>query len=497
MKSTGFDNEKYIRVQSERILERINSSGGRLYLEFGGKLFDDFHASRVLPGFRPDSKVHMLLKMRDEVEVVVVISVWDIEQSKRRSDSGITYDQEVLRLIDACRSAGLCANSVVVTHYGGQPAAKQFIKRLAKQGINTYRHHNIEDYPHNLSLILSEGGFGRNEAIEPTRRIVVITAPGGGSGKMAVCLSQLYHEHNCGRKASYAKYETFPVWNLPPDHPINVAYEAATADLGDVVMPDTFHQVAYEEPAVSYNRDMENFPVLLNMLGHITGSPPYKSPTDMGVNTIKSCITDDGEVSGAAQQEIIRRYYDALCAQRRGFGEAKTAERLEALMAKAGVSPAGRPVVAAALGRSTQTDEQPAVAIELPDGQVVTGKTTGLLGAASAALLNALKKLGGTPKDVLLISPDIIGPVSDLKINHMGNTNPRLHTDEVLIALAISASAGGDTPAAAAMKQLGKLAGCEAHSTVILAPVDCHTFQRLGINLTCEPKSQTMKLFYG
>jgi uncharacterized protein (UPF0371 family) len=494
MKNTAFDNEKYIRVQSERILERINGSGGRLYLEFGGKLFDDFHASRVLPGFRPDSKVHMLLEMRDEVEVVIVISVWDIEQSKRRSDSGITYDQEVLRLIDACRSAGLCADSVVVTYYDGQTAARQFIKRLAKQGVRTYRHYPIENYPHNLLLILSEEGFGKNEPLEPQRRVVVVTAPGGGSGKMAVCLSQLYHEHKHGRKAGYAKYETFPVWDLPPAHPVNVAYEAATADLGDVVMPDTFHQVAYSETAVSYNRDMENFPVLLNMLGHITGSPPYKSPTDMGVNTISRCINNNETVSKAARQEIIRRYYDALCALRRGFGEPKAVERLEALMAKAEVSSAERPVVAASIKRSKQTGEHPAVAIELPDGRVITGKTTGLLGAASAALLNALKALGGIAKDVLLISPDIIGPVSDLKINHMGNRNPRLHTDEVLIALTISAS--GSDNASAAMGQLGKLSGCEAHSTVMLAPVDCHTFRCLGINLTCEPTSQTKKLFY-
>jgi uncharacterized protein (UPF0371 family) len=438
----------------------------------------------------------MLLEMRDEVEVVIVISVWDIEQSKRRSDSGITYDQEVMRLIDACRTAGLCVNSVVVTHFDGQTAAKHFIKRLAKQGVDTYRHYPIENYPNNLPLILSEDGFGKNEPIQPRRRVVVVTAPGGGSGKMAVCLSQLYHEHKNGRNAGYAKYETFPVWNLPPGHPVNLAYEAATADLGDAVMPDTFHQVAYGESAVSYNRDMENFPVLLNMLGHITGSPPYKSPTDMGVNTVAGCITDDGEVCGAARQEIIRRYYDALCGLRRGFGEAKTVERLEVLMAKADVTPAARPVVAAALKRSKQTGEQPAVAIELPDGRVVTGKTTGLLGAASAALLNALKALGGLPKDVLLISPDIIGPISDLKINHMGNHNPRLHTDEVLIALTISASVSGGSAAAAAIGQLSKLAGGEAHSTVILSPVDCNTLQRLGINLTCEPTSQTKKLFY-
>jgi uncharacterized protein (UPF0371 family) len=399
-------------------------------------------------------------------------------------------------LIDACRAAGLCVNSVVVTNFDGQMAARQFIKRLAKQGVTTYRHYRIENYPHNLPLILSEDGFGKNEPIEAKRRVVVVTAPGGGSGKMAVCLSQLYHEHKHGHKAGYAKYETFPVWNLPTGHPVNVAYEAATADLGDAVMPDTFHQVARGEAAVSYNRDMENFPVLLNMLGHITGSPPYKSPTDMGVNTIQSCITDDEAVCAAARQEIIRRYYDALCAQRRGFGEAKTVERLETLMAKAGVSSAERPVVAAALKRSKQTGEQPAVAIELPDGRVVTGKTTGLLGAVSAALLNALKALGGLAKDVLLISPDIIGPISDLKTKHMCNNNPRLHTDEVLIALTISASVKGDNSASAAMEQLSKLSGCEAHSTVILAPVDCHTLQRLGIHLTCEPTSQTKRLFY-
>jgi uncharacterized protein (UPF0371 family) len=494
MKSSGFDNEKYIRVQSEKILERINGSGMRLYLEFGGKLFDDFHASRVLPGFRPDSKVQMLLEMKDEVEAVIVISVGDIEQSKRRSDLGITYDQEVLRMIDSCRSAGLFVNSVVVTHYDGQAAAKQFIKRLGKQGVTTHRHYHIENYPHDLGVIFSEDGFGRNEPIIAQRRVVVITAPGGGSGKMAVCLSQLYYEHKNGQKAGFAKYETFPVWDLPRDHPVNLAYEAATADLGDKVMQDTFHQVAHDEDAVSYNRDMENFPVLLSMLGHINDSPQYKSPTDMGVNSIKNCITDDDAVCGAARQEIIRRYYDALCDLRRGFGEAKTAERLDALMTKAEISTSNRPVVAAALKRAKQTGEQPAVAIELPGGQIVTGKTTDLLGAASAALLNALKTLGGLSKDVLLISPDIIGPICDLKTNHMGNNNPRLHTDEVLIALTISAS--GSKNASAAMGQLGRLAGCEAHSTVILSPVDSHTLRCLGINLTCEPASQTMKLFY-
>ncbi|MDR0324734.1 MAG: DUF1846 domain-containing protein [Oscillospiraceae bacterium] len=494
MKKTGFDASKYLVLQSGKIAERMKQFGGKLYLEFGGKLFDDTHASRVLPGFEPNSKVHMLQTLKSEIEVVMVINAGDIEQSKRRGDLGITYDQEALRLIDAFRAAGLYVGSVVVTHYEEQEAAVQFIARLDRRGVRTYRHFLIDNYPHNISLILSDEGFGKNEYIETERRLVVVTAPGGGSGKMAVCLSQLYHENKRGYEVGYAKYETFPVWNLPLQHPVNLAYEAATADLGDSVMLDAYHQVAYNETAVSYNRDMETFPVLLDMFKHILGSSPYKSPTDMGVNMISPCITDDGAVSEAARQEVVRRYYEALCERRQGLGEQEAVDRLELLMSKVGVTTDDRPVVKQALARSEQTGGEPAVAIELPDGRIVTGKTTDLLGAASAALLNALKALGNIPKKVALISPDIIEPIQHLKINHMGNNNPRLHTNEILIALTICA--GSSPEAEKAMEQLGKLKDCEAHSTVLLSRVDQHTLQRLGINLTCEPKYQTKKLFH-
>jgi uncharacterized protein (UPF0371 family) len=491
-----FDNKKYLKLQAGKIMERMEKFGGKLYLEFGGKLFDDTHASRVLPGFEPDGKARMLMRLKDEVEIIVVISAWDIEKSKRRGETGITYDQEALRLIDAFRTIGLHVGSVVVTHYEGQDAAKQFVKRLGKQEIRTYRHYPIEDYPNNVPLILSDGGFGKNEYIETERRIAVVTAPGGGSGKLAVCLSQLYHEHQRGNKASYAKYETFPVWDLPLEHPVNLAYEAATADLNDTNMLDAYHQVAYNETAVSYNRDMEAFPVLLGMFQNILGSSPYKSPTDMGVNMIRRCITDDEAVRQASKQEIIRRYYEALSQWRQGFSEQDAAARLELLMGKADVTVEDRPVVTKALARSRQTGGEPAVAIELPDGQIVTGKTTPLLGAASAALLNTLKKLGDIPKNVRLISPDIIEPIQHLKTNHMGNRNPRLHTDEVLIALAICAADKENPHAETAMEGLEALKGCEAHSTVLLSRVDEQTLQRLGINLTCEPMYQTKKLFH-
>jgi uncharacterized protein (UPF0371 family) len=494
MRKQGFDNERYIKLQSEKISDRMKGFRGKLYLEFGGKLFDDTHASRVLPGFEPDSKVRMLMQLKAKAEIVVVISAWDIEQSKRRGETGITYDQEALRLIDAFRAIGLYVGSVVVTHYAGQEIAVQFIRRLHKQDIKVYKHYPIEDYPDNVPLILSGGGFGKNEYIETERRLVVVTAPGGGSGKMAVCLSQLYHEHMRGSKARYAKYETFPVWDLPLDHPVNLAYEAATADLNDAIMQDAYHHVAYNETAVSYNRDMDAFPVLLTMFKHILGSSPYKSPTDMGVNTISRCVTDDGAVREAAKQEIIRRYYEALSERRQGFGGQDAVDKVELLMGKVGVTVNDRPVVAAALKRSVKTGGEPAAAIQLTDGSIITGKTTPLLGAASAALLNTLKVLGGIPKNALLMDPHVIEPISLLKTTHMGNSNPRLHTDEVLIALAICAS--GSNGAGTAMDQLGKLKDCEAHSTVLLSKVDQHTFQRLGINLTCEPKYQTKKLFH-
>ncbi|MDR0293436.1 MAG: DUF1846 domain-containing protein [Oscillospiraceae bacterium] len=494
MKPAGFDNELYLKLQSRKIRERIEQFGGKLYLEFGGKLFDDYHASRVLPGFEPDSKVRMLTQLRDEVEIVVVINAGDIERSKRRGDLGITYDQEALRLIDAFRAAGLYVGSVVVTHYGGQEAAVQFIKRLGALGVKTYRHFPIDDYPANIPLILSDDGFGKNEYAATERRLVVVTAPGGGSGKMAVCLSQLYHEHMKGCEAGYAKYETFPVWSLPLQHPVNLAYEASTADLSDVIMLDPFHLEAYGETAVNYNRDIGVFPVLQTMFERIMGTSPYKSPTDMGVNMAGFCVTDDEAVLEASKQEIVRRYFDALCARRQGFGGQAAVVKTELLMNKVGMTAAGRPVVPAALERSARTGGEPAVAIRLSDGRVVTGKTTPLLGAAAAALLNALKMLGNIHKKIKLISPNIIKPIQHLKVNHMGNTNPRLHTDEVLIALTICAAT--NPTAELAMEQLENLKDCEAHSTVLLSRVDEHTFQRLGVNLTCEPKYQTEKVYH-
>ena len=486
----GFDNEKYLQMQSDKIRERIGQFGGKLYLEFGGKLFDDYHASRVLPGFAPDSKVKMLLQMKDSAEIVIVISADAIEKNKRRGDLGITYDLDVLRLIDAFRGIGLYVGSVCITHYHAQPAADAFQKRLETLGVKVYRHYIIPDYPANVPLIVSDDGFGKNEYIETTRPLVVVTAPGPGSGKMATCLSQLYHEHKRGVKAGYAKFETFPIWNLPLKHPVNLAYEAATADLDDVNMIDPFHLEAYGETTVNYNRDVEIFPVLNAMFERIYGESPYKSPTDMGVNMAGFCITDDEACRRASEQEIVRRYYQSLCSLRQGLSEQEEVFKLEMLLNQIGVKPTDRAVVPAALERAEETGA-PAVAMELPDGTIVTGKTSSLLGASSACLLNALKRLGGIPDDVLLISPAIIEPIQHLKVEHMGNHNPRLHTDEVLIALSICANAEK------AMDQLASLAGCEVHATVILSRVDENVFQHLGMNLTCEPKYQTKKLYHG
>lgn len=493
MKTVGFDNELYIKLQSRKIMERVEQFGGKLYMEFGGKLFDDYHASRVLPGFEPDSKVRMLLQMKDRAEIVIAINADDIERSKIRGDLGITYDQDVLRLIDAFRAIGLYVGSVVVTQYRSQEAAVHFLRRLNELGMKTYRHYPIEDYPANVPLIISDEGYGKNEYIETERQLVVVTAPGGGSGKMAVCLSQLYHEHRAGRSAGYAKYETFPIWSLPLQHPVNLAYEAATADLSDVIMIDPFHLEAHKEAAVNYNRDIEVFPILQTMFERILGSSPYKSPTDMGVNMAGFCITDDEAVSEASRQEIIRRYYDALCARRQGFGEQSAVVKTELLMNKVNTKPGDRPVVSAALERAEATGE-PAVAIELRDGRVITGKTSPLLGASAAALLNALKALGNIHHSILLISPIVIEPIQHLKVNHMGNHNPRLHTDEILIALSICAAT--NPTAELAMEQLEKLKDCEAHSTVLLSRVDDNTFQKLGVNLTCEPRYQTKKLYH-
>lgn len=493
MQKIGFDNEKYIRLQSEKIRERIDHFGGKLYLEFGGKLFDDYHASRVLPGFAPDSKVRMLLELRDTAEIVIAINADDIEKNKRRGDLGITYDLDVLRLIDAFRGIGLYVGSVVMTRYNSQHHAEQFEKKLRDLGIKVYRHYPIPDYPYNIPLIVSDDGYGKNDYIETTRSLVVVTAPGPGSGKMATCLSQLYHEQKRGIAAGYAKFETFPIWNLPLKHPVNLAYEAATADLDDVNMIDPFHLEAYGQTTVNYNRDIEIFPVLQAMLNKIYNACPYKSPTDMGVNMAGYAIVDDEACCEASRQEIVRRYYNTCCAQRQSLAEPAEVYRLEMLMNSLGISPAIRNSVAPALAKAEESNG-PAVAIELPDGRVVTGKTSSLLGASSAALLNVLKVLGGINDNIHLISPNVIEPIQKLKLENMGNHNPRLHMDEILIALAICAVT--DPTAACAMEQLPKLRGAEAHSTVILSSVDEGVFKKLGMNLTCEPKYQTKKLYH-
>ncbi len=481
MANPGFDNDKYIQLQSEHIKERIPRFGNKLYLEFGGKLFDDFHASRVLPGFLPDSKINMLLHISDQVEIVVAINAADIQKSKLRSDFNIPYDQEVLRLIDAFRACGLYVGSVAITQYNAQPDAQAFEKRLSDLGVRVYRHYPIPGYPYDVARIVSDDGYGRNDFIETGRPLVVVTAPGPGSGKMAVCLSQLYHENKRGVKAGYAKFETFPIWNLPLKHPVNLAYEAATADLRDVNMIDPFHLEAYGETAVNYNRDVEVFPVLRAIFHEIYGECPYQSPTDMGVNMAGYCITDNAAVEKAAKDEILRRYYKALCAKRKGFVTDEEIYKIELIMKQLSLSEADRLPVGAALAKQEATGA-PAAALELPDGRIVTGKTTPLLGASAALLLNAVKELGGINPELHLISPVIIEPIQDLKVNHLGNTNPRLHSDEVLVALSICAATS--PTAELAMEQLRKLRGCEAHSTVILSQVDENVFKKLGINMT-------------
>ena len=493
MKRIGFDNEKYIMLQSQNIRDRIEMFGGKLYMEFGGKLFDDYHAARVLPGFEPDAKVKMLLNLKNEAEIVIAINADAIEKNKRRGDLGITYDLDTLRLIDAFREIGLYVGSVVITRYTGQPLAVAFENRLKALGVKVFKHYPIEDYPYNIPHIISEDGFGKNDFIETTRQLVVITGPGPGSGKMATCLSQLYHEHKRGVKAGYAKFETFPVWSIPLKHPVNVAYEAATADLNDVNMIDPFHLEAYGKTTVNYNRDIEIFPVLNAMLEGILGESPYKSPTDMGVNMVGFAISDDKTVRDAANQEIIRRYYNSLVSARQGLTEESDSSKIELLMKQAGVTVEDREVVKIALKKSEETGA-PATAIELPNGKVITGKTSSLLGSASAMLLNALKELADIPDEVNLISPTIIEPMQKLKTEILGNHNPRLHTDEILIALSICAAT--DDLAKTALDNAYKLSGCEAHSTVILSRVDENVFRKLGVNLTCEPKYQTKKLYH-
>ena len=490
----GFDNQRYLDSQSAHIQERIAQFGGKLYLEFGGKLFDDYHAARVLPGFAPDSKIRMLLELRSSVEVLVAINAAAIEQNKVRGDLGITYDEDVLRLADAFQAQGLYVGGVVITQYAGQRAADAFKRRLEALGVRVYLHYPIPGYPHDIAHIVSDEGYGRNEYIETTHPLVVVTAPGPGSGKMATCLSQLYHHYRRGTKAGYAKFETFPIWNLPLQHPVNLAYEAATADLNDVNMIDPFHLQAYGRTAVNYNRDVEVFPVLAAMFEKLTGGEsPYQSPTDMGVNMAGSCIVDDEAVCAAARQEILRRYYTALCDRRRGQGSDEIVFKLELLMKQASVTEQMRPVVAAATARAEGTGE-PAVAIQLPGGEIVTGKTSELMGASCAALLNALKRLAGIEKEAHLISRAAIEPIQSVKVRHLGSHNPRLHSDEILIALAISAAT--DPQAARALDSLAQLRGCEAHSSVILSGADSSIYTRLGLHLTCSPQYQTNRLFH-
>ena len=494
-KNIGFDNDLYIEKQSEQIMKRIDEFGGKLYLEFGGKLFDDFHASRVLPGFKPDSKLQMLLNLKDHAEIVIVISAGDIESNKIRGDYGITYDSDVLRLMDAFSSAGLFVGSVVITQFDGQPSAIKFKEKLEALGIKAFVQYRIEGYPYNVRKIVSEEGFGKNDYIETTRPLVVITAPGPGSGKMSACLSQLYHENARGIKAGYAKFETFPIWNLPLKHPVNLAYEAATADLNDVNMIDPYHLEAYGQTTVNYNRDVEVFPVLNAMFEKIEGVSPYKSPTDMGVNMAGYCIKDDDICRKASHEEIIRRYFAALCDKKIGHKNDGAIVKIESLMNQAGISvESQRPIVREALRKSEETGGRPAVAIELPDGTIVTGKTSDLLGSASAALLNALKVVAGIDDETLLIERKVIEPIQSLKTSILGNHNPRLHTDEVLIALTMSAVESED--AKKAFDVLKKLEGSEAHATVILSQVDRDTFRKLGINITCEPHHESKKLYH-
>ena len=493
MRKIAFDTEKYIRIQSEKIMERVNMFNNKLYLEFGGKLFDDAHASRVLPGFEPDVKVKMLMNISSEAEIVIAINANDIEKNKVRGDSGITYAQEVLRLIDAFRGIGLYVGSVVITQYANQEAADKFREQLTELEIKTFLHYPIAGYPNNVDFIVSDDGYGKNEYIETTRPLVVMTAPGPGSGKMATCLSQMYHDHIRGIQSGYAKFETFPIWNLPLKHPINIAYEAATADLDDVNMIDPFHLEAYGVQTVNYNRDIEIFPVLNRIMSRIMSESPYKSPTDMGVNMIGYCIIDDEAACEASYDEVIRRYYKALVDRRYGDVPDEIVSRIELLMNQAEISVSQRKCVAAANTKAAETNG-PAVAIELSDGQIITGKTSNLLGASAAAILNALKVLASIPDDVMLISPFIIEPVQHMKTEMLGNNNPRLHIDEMLIALSISAKM--NPSAEKAIAHMPQLKYAQAHSTVILSSYDQDLFRKLGMNLTMEPVYQTKKLFH-
>lgn len=489
----GFDNDKYISLQAERIRNRINQFGGKLYLEFGGKLFDDFHASRVLPGFEPDSKIRMLKQLIDDVEIIVAINANDIEKSKVRGDLGITYDEDVLRLLDIFRSMGFATAGVVITRYENQPSAMAFRHRLENLGIKSYLHYPIEGYPYDTSRIVSEEGYGHNEFVETSHSLVVVTGPGPGSGKMATCLSQLYHEHERGIEAGYAKYETFPIWNLPLKHPVNIAYEAATVDLNDANTIDPFHLEAYGETTVNYNRDVEIFPVLKAMMERILGTSPYQSPTDMGVNMAGKAIIDDDAVRDAAKMEILRRYFQAAVDARRSGAGNEYVERLELLMNQAGIDVSYSSARTAALLKE-ETTGAPSGAMELPDGSVVTGKTSDLLGAASSLLMNALKGVAGVDDDIDVLSDEVIEPICQLKTGTLNSKNPRLHSDETLLALSVSSAT--DPLAKQLIDHAGDLRGCDAFFSVIISPTDEKLYRTLGINVCCEPKYEQRSYYH-
>ena len=490
----GFDREKYIELQSKHIHARREEIGGKLYLEMGGKLFDDMHASRVLPGFTPDNKIAMLERIKEDVEILICINAKDISRQKVRADLGILYEDDLLRLVDVFRSRGFLVENIVMTQLEeGNSQAEAFIEKVERLGLKVARHRVIPGYPTNTDLIVSEEGFGRNEFAETSRDLVVVTAPGPGSGKLATALSQVYHEHQRGNNAGYAKFETFPIWNLPLEHPVNLAYEAATVDLNDSNIIDHFHLSAHGESTVNYNRDVEAFPLLRTLLEKLTGTTPYESPTDMGVNMAGFCITDDAVCCAAAQQEIIRRYFKAQVEEARAGLGTEQSERAAVIMAKAGIKVEDRPVVAPARQRAEETGE-PASAMQLHDGTMITGRTAPLLGCSAAMLLNALKHLAGIDDDIHLLSPESIEPIQTLKTKHLGSKNPRLHTDEVLIALSVSAAK--DDNARKALEQIKELAGCDVHTTTILGSVDEGIFRNLGVLVTSDPVFARKKALY-
>lgn len=492
MRKQAFDSEKYLNLQRDHILERINQFGGKLYMEFGGKMLEDFHAARVLPGYEPNNKIKLLKELKDEVEIVIAINANNIEQSKARGDLGISYDQEVLRLIDTFNELNIYVGSVVITQYAGQSAADNFRNQLKKNGIQSYLHYPIEGYPTNIDYIISEEGMGKNDYIETKRNLIVVTAPGPGSGKLATCISQLYHDQIRGIESGYAKFETFPVWNLPLHHPVNLAYEAATADLDDINMIDPFHLETYGKTAVNYNRDIEVFPVLNRTFERILNKSPYSSPTDMGVNMVGFSIIDEDAAIEASKQEIIRRYYQTLVDLKAERVSKQAIKKIELLMNEIGVTPNDRKVTDIAREKSEKTNS-PALALELPNGEIVTGKRSELFEPSAALIINAIKKLGNIDKETRLIEPEYVKPIQNLKINHLENKNPRLHANEILIALAITAMNNKD--ADKAMKELGNLKGSEAHSTVMLKEEDKNTLRKLGINLTFDPVFQQNKFY--